>query len=54
MIDDSVTYKEIAQELNVSAGLITKTKKKAIKDGYLTEKGKLTQNGFSYISGTQN
>jgi 5S rRNA maturation endonuclease (ribonuclease M5) len=54
MIDEGTTYKEIAQELNVSAGLITKEKKKAIKDGYLTEKGKLTQSGFTYISETEN
>jgi hypothetical protein len=54
MIDDGTTYKEIAQELNVSTGLITKTKKKAIEDGHLTVKGKLTQDGFLYISGTEN
>jgi hypothetical protein len=54
MIDEGTTYKEIAQELNVSAGLITKEKKKAIKDWYLTEKGKLTQSGFNYISETEN
>jgi transposase len=54
MIADGTTYKEISQELNVSAGLITKVKKKAIEEGYLTEGGKLTQEGFLYISGAEN
>jgi hypothetical protein len=54
MLDDGMKYKEISQELNISTGLITKIKKKAIEDGYLTEKGKLTQEGFLYISKAEN
>jgi putative DNA primase/helicase len=54
MLDDGMIYKEIAQDLSISTGLITKIKKQAIKDGYLTKKGKLTQEGVVYISGGAN
>jgi hypothetical protein len=54
MLDDGIKYKDIAQDLNISTGLITKIKKKAIEDNLLTEKGKLTQDGFLYISKVEN
>jgi uncharacterized protein YerC len=50
MLDDGMTYRDIAKDLNISVGVITKIKKRAIENGYLTEKGKLTQTGFTHIS----
>jgi putative DNA primase/helicase len=54
MLDEGITYKEISQDLNISKGLITKIKKQAIKDGYISDRGKLTQDGFLHISGGAN
>jgi hypothetical protein len=50
MLDEGIKYKEISNDLDIATGLITKIKKQAIKDGYLSEKGKLTQDGFLYVS----
>jgi len=41
MIDRGTPYKDIASALSVSPGLITKTKKQAVKDGIMNDQGKL-------------
>jgi len=45
MLDEGFTYDEIKEALNVSKSYISQVKSKAIKDGYLTKDGKLTQTG---------
>jgi hypothetical protein len=50
MLGDDMNYRDIAKDLNISVGVITKIKKRGIEKGYLTEKGKITQSGFLYVS----
>jgi putative DNA primase/helicase len=44
--DEGMKGKEIAEALGISKGWVSKIKAQAIKDCYLTPKGKLTQSGF--------
>jgi hypothetical protein len=50
LLDEGIQQKEAAEILKISKGQISKVRKKAIDDGWLTEKNKLTQSGFLYVS----
>jgi DNA-directed RNA polymerase specialized sigma subunit len=50
MLDQEVAYKEIIDKVGYSKSNITKVKKKAIEEGWLTEDGKLTKTGSIYIN----
>jgi len=50
MIDDGLDQKTIAENLNVSKGYVSQLKKQAVKDGWLSAKGKLTPTGFEQVS----
>ncbi|MBW1813086.1 MAG: AAA family ATPase [Deltaproteobacteria bacterium] len=50
MLDEEIDYKSICDNLGVTKGYISQVKKKAVEDGHLTTKGKLTQSGFLAIS----
>jgi len=45
MIDDGSTYEVICDALGITKGYVSQVKSKAVKDGYLTKQGKLTQTG---------
>ena len=53
MLDQGVSQKEIVETLGIDKGYVSRIKKQAIKDGYLSTKSKLTQSGFMYISTIQ-
>lgn len=51
MVDEGLDYESIKNQLGLtSKGYITKVKKKAIDNGLLSLKGKLTQTGFMFVS----
>ncbi len=50
MLDEGMKQIEISQILGISRGQVSKLRKKAIDEGYLTEKDKLTQEGFIEVS----
>lgn len=50
MIDEGMKQQEIADALQISKGYMSKLKSAAIRDGYLTDKGKLTQTGFAMVN----
>lgn len=49
LIDEGVQQADIAKSLGVSGAYVSKVKAQAIKDGYLSSKGKLTQSGFMLV-----
>jgi len=50
--DEGATGQEIAENLGISKGYVSRIKKEAIRDGYLNKKNKLTQTeGFSLVYG---
>jgi 5S rRNA maturation endonuclease (ribonuclease M5) len=49
LLDEGLTQKDIATELNIDKGYVSRIKKQAIADGHLTTKNKLTQSGFLYV-----
>lgn len=49
LIDEGVQQADIANSLEVSRAYVSKVKAQAVKDGYLSSKGKLTQSGFILI-----
>lgn len=51
MIDEGYDQKGIAESLGISKGYVSQIKKKAINDGLLSQKGKLTPSGFIYVAG---
>jgi hypothetical protein len=50
MIDEGIDTKAICEVLGVSRQYVSKTRLEAIKQGYLTEKNRLTQSGFWWVS----
>lgn len=52
MLDESIPYDAIAGALGCSKAYISKVKAKAIKDGYMSKTGKLTQTGIVLCMGT--
>jgi len=49
-IDEGLDTKSICEALNITKGRVSQVKKEAIKEGLLTQKGKLTQSGFQIIN----
>ena len=50
MIDEGVKQDDIAKSLGVDKGYVSRVKIKAIKDGHLTDKGKLTPTGLRVVN----
>jgi hypothetical protein len=50
MLDDGQSYETICETLGITKGRVSQIKRKAINDGHLTEKGKLTQCGFRTVN----
>lgn len=46
LLDEGISQKDVSEHLGVAKGTVSKTRSKAIKDGFLTQKNKLTQTGF--------
>jgi len=53
MFDDGFDQKAIVEMTGLSKGYVSKIKNRAAKDGLLTKKGKLTQDGFSWLSNNE-
>jgi hypothetical protein len=51
MLDEGIPAKEVAELVGVSKGRVSQIKADAVKEGLLTDKGKLTPSGFQYIQG---
>ena len=49
LLDENMDTKSICETLVISKGRVSQIKNQAIKDGYLSNKGKLTQSGFGVI-----
>jgi putative DNA primase/helicase len=50
MIDEGIEQIDIAKTLGIDKAYVSRIKSKAIKDGYLSEKGKLTQSGSLLVN----
>ena len=50
LLDEDIDVKSICEALGTTKGTVSKVKNKAVKDGFLTAKGKLTQSGFLTIN----
>lgn len=50
MIDEGIAQVDIANTLGIDKAYVSRVKSQAIKDGYLSEKGKLTQSGFLLVN----
>jgi putative DNA primase/helicase len=49
MLSDGVASKDIAAGLGITAARVSQVKKEVLKDGLITEAGKLTQTGFEWL-----
>jgi hypothetical protein len=49
MLDEGLSRKEIAEILGISGPRVTQIKNEAVKNGHITEAGKLTQTGYEYL-----
>ena len=54
LLDEGVSQMEIKDLIGLSKGYISKIKKEAIKDKYLTRENKLTQTGFHLVHEREN
>ena len=50
LFDDGLNGTEIAKTLGIDKGYVSRTRKQAVKDGYLTEKGSVTSSGYLMIN----
>lgn len=50
LLDDGMDQKTISETLDITKGYVSQIKNKAVKDGLLSKKGKLTPSGFDYIN----
>ena len=50
MIDEGIAQADISKILAIDKGYVSRVKAKAIKDGYLSKDGKLTQSGFTLVN----
>lgn len=50
MLDEGARYDEITSSLGISKGYVSRIRSQAIDDGYLSSRGKLTDEGASYIN----
>jgi len=51
MLDEGINQAEISKELGISKPAVSRARKKAISEGLLTAKDKLTQGGFLFVRG---
>lgn len=49
MLDEGTAAKDIAAGLGITAARVSQIKKEAVRDGIITEGGKLTQTGFEWL-----
>ena len=50
LINKAMDTKTICETLGITKGRVSQIRKKAIKDGYLTPKGSLTQQGYLFLN----
>jgi len=50
LLDEGLIQKDVAESLGISKGQVSKIRNKAVKEGYLSAKNKLTQSGFLEVS----
>jgi DNA-binding MarR family transcriptional regulator len=51
LLDEGLSQTDIADTLAVHKGTVSKIRTQAIKNGLLTPKNKLTQDGFMFVNG---
>ena len=49
LLNEGFSQKDVADTLNIDKAYVSRTRKQAIKDGYLSAKNKLTQTGFRML-----
>jgi hypothetical protein len=49
-LDEGITANDIAEELGISKGRVSQIKSEAVREGFLTKEGKLTQTGFEWLT----
>lgn len=52
MLDEGTAAKDVAAGLGITAARVSQIKKEAVRDGLITEAGKLTQTGFEWLQNT--
>ncbi|MGO9622276.1 MAG: AAA family ATPase [Desulfobaccales bacterium] len=52
MLDEGMAAKDIASSLKITEARVSQIRGKALKDGLITETGKLTQSGFQWLQKT--
>lgn len=50
LLDEGLKQTDVAKTLSIDKGYVSRVRKTAIRDGYLTEKNKLTQSGFCEVN----
>lgn len=50
LLNDGMDTKTICETLGITKGRVSQIRKKAVKDGYLTPKGSLTQTGYLFLN----
>jgi len=50
LLDEGVSQTDVANNLSIHKGTVSKIRKQAIKDGLLTQNNKLTQSGFTAVN----
>ena len=51
LLDEGLSQTDIVNTLSIHKGTVSKTRTQAIKNGLLTPKNKLTQDGFAFVNG---
>ncbi len=54
LLDEGIAQKDIATQLGCVPSWVSQVKSEAIRDGYMTKAGKLTQKGFTFLYGDEN
>jgi len=49
LFDEGMPAKDIGEMIGISKGRISQIRSEAVKEGLLTEAGKLTQSGYHYV-----
>ena len=52
LLDQGKAQKDIAESLGVDKGYVSRIKNQAVRDGFITADGKLTQSGYVFIHGS--
>jgi len=53
MLDEGMKARDVAMELGINESRVSQIKSEAIKDGLITEKGKITPSGLHYVQKTK-